>query len=212
MAVTVKKAVLWRRELENRPGTLAETLKPFADGKINLQVVMGYAFPGEPQRSAVEVYPVSGKGETAAQEAGLHAGSEVPCLLVEGEDQVGFAYQVSKAVSDAGINISFAVIQVVARRYQGIFGFESESDAERATALIKSVSKSMPRKSPARKKAAASRTAKGKKTTAGKAGGRKTTAKKAGAARKPAKKTTAKKTARKAPARKATKKASKRRR
>ena len=31
MAVTVKKAVLWRKEIDNRPGMLADTLGPLAE-------------------------------------------------------------------------------------------------------------------------------------------------------------------------------------
>src|SRR5277367_2889868 len=108
MAVTVKKAVLWRRELKNKPGTLADTLKPFADAGANLQVVMGYNYPGEPNRSAVEVYPVIGKAEAAARKAGLRAADDLHCLVVEGDDRVGLAHQVAEAISDARVNISFA--------------------------------------------------------------------------------------------------------
>ena len=43
MAVTVKKAVLWRTQIENRPGMLASTLAPLAEAGADLQVVMGIA-------------------------------------------------------------------------------------------------------------------------------------------------------------------------
>lgn len=42
MAVTVKKAVLWRKEVESQPGVLAATLKPLAEAGADLQIVMGY--------------------------------------------------------------------------------------------------------------------------------------------------------------------------
>ena len=44
MAVTVKKAVLWRKEVENEPGVLATTFKPLAEAGADLQVVLGIAF------------------------------------------------------------------------------------------------------------------------------------------------------------------------
>jgi hypothetical protein len=56
--VTVKRILLWRKEVENRTGVLAETLEPFAKAKANLQVVMGYRYPGTENKCAVEVYPV----------------------------------------------------------------------------------------------------------------------------------------------------------
>jgi hypothetical protein len=45
MAVTVKSATLWRREVENRPGALASTLEPLAKARVDLRVVMGYRLP-----------------------------------------------------------------------------------------------------------------------------------------------------------------------
>ncbi|MBI3466348.1 MAG: hypothetical protein HY000_25330, partial [Planctomycetes bacterium] len=72
MAVTVKKAVLWRREVENQPGALARTLRPLAGAGVDLQIVMGYVYPGQRERAAIEVFPVSGrKAANAANAAGL---------------------------------------------------------------------------------------------------------------------------------------------
>lgn len=140
MAVTVKKAILWRKELKNRAGTLAESLKPFADASANLQVVMGYVFPGDHNRAALEVYPVSGaKAEKAASAAGMSAFPEITCLIVQGEDRVGLGYEIANAIGKAAINVNFACIQVIAGRYTGIFGFHSEKDADKATQLIKTI-------------------------------------------------------------------------
>ncbi len=44
MAITVKKAVLWRKEVDNRPGAL----EPLAQAGADLQVVMAYRYPGSP--------------------------------------------------------------------------------------------------------------------------------------------------------------------
>ncbi len=35
MAVTVKKVVLWRKEIDNRPGMLANTLEPLSEGELS---------------------------------------------------------------------------------------------------------------------------------------------------------------------------------
>ncbi len=137
MAVTVKKAVLWRREIENRPGELARALEPLARAKADLGVVMAYRYPGDETRGAVEVYPVSTKKATAAAgEAGLSAAA-IPALLVEGDNKPGLAHALSQAVADAGINLGFFVAQVVGRRFSAVIGFEDEEDARKATPLIK---------------------------------------------------------------------------
>jgi len=86
MAVTVKKIVLWRKEVENRPGALASGLVSLAGAGADLQVLMAYRYPGEESKAAIELYPVTAKKSVAAaQEAGLSA-SSLPALLVEGDN------------------------------------------------------------------------------------------------------------------------------
>jgi hypothetical protein len=137
MAITVKRATLWRKEVENHPGMLASTLEPLSEAGADLHVVMGYRYPGSENRGAIEVHPVSGKkSTTAAQTAGL-AASSIPTLVVEGDNRPGLGHTIAKAIGDAGINLGFVMAQVVGRRYSAVFGFENETDASRAASLIK---------------------------------------------------------------------------
>ncbi len=66
MPVTVKTMSLWRKEVENQVGTLAQTLEPLTKAGANLRVLMGYRYPGNDTRAAIELYPVTGKKTTAA--------------------------------------------------------------------------------------------------------------------------------------------------
>jgi hypothetical protein len=137
MPVTVKNISLWRKEVENQMGTLAHTLEPVAKAGANLHVLMGYRYPGEETKAAIELYPIAGKKVTAAaSEAGLLA-SSIPTLLVEGDDRPGLGLAIAQAVSAAGINMTFFVAQAVGRRFSAVLGFESEADAKTATPLIK---------------------------------------------------------------------------
>jgi hypothetical protein len=137
MPVTVKNISLWRKEVENQVGSLAHTLEPVAKAGANLQVLMGYRYPGEGTKAAIEIYPVAGKKVTAAAaEAGLSA-SSIPTLLVEGDDKPGLGFAIAQAMSAAGINMTFFVAQAVGRRFSAVLGFESEADAKTATPLIK---------------------------------------------------------------------------
>ncbi len=141
MAVTVKKIALWRSEVENKSGVLAQTLKPLADAGASLQVMMAYRFPGEPTRGAIELSPVSGKkSQAAASAAGLDR-SSIPTLLAMGDDRPGLGSEIAEAIAGAGINVAFMVAQVVGRRYSAVYGFETEEDARIATNLIRKVSK-----------------------------------------------------------------------
>lgn len=189
MAVTVKTAVLWRRELENQPGTLAEALKPFADEKVNLQVVMGYVLPGDRARAALEVYPVSGKKAAgAASAAGMVPMETTHALLVEGDDRVGLGHHMSAALAQENVNIHFAIIQVVGKRFTGVFGFDNAEAASKAAKVIKAVAGAAAKKAAPKKKAAArvaKKAAPRKKVAAKKAASKKKPAPRK-AARKPA--------------------------
>jgi hypothetical protein len=137
MPVTVKKIALWRREIENRPGALAGALQPLSEADADLQLLMAYRYPGAEDKGAVEVYPVSSKKLTgAAQAAGLSP-SSIPVLLVEGDNRSGLGHAITRSLGDAGINLGFAMAQVVGRRYSAIFGFENDADASKAASLIK---------------------------------------------------------------------------
>jgi len=137
MAVTVKKIVLWRKEAENRAGILANALAPLARAGTDIQVVLAYRFPGQESKAAIELYPVTGKkSAAAAQEAGFSA-SDIPALLIEGDNRAGLGYATSQAIADAGISLDFVVAQVIGRRFSAVFGFESDADAAQCAAIIR---------------------------------------------------------------------------
>jgi hypothetical protein len=137
MPVSVKNISLWRREVGNQIGTLAQTLEPVTKAGANLRVLMGYRYPGNESRAAIEVYPVSGKKVSAAATgAGLEA-SSIPTLLVEGDDKPGLGLAIAQAIAGAGVNMTFFVAQVIGRKYSAVIGFGSEADAKAAAPLIK---------------------------------------------------------------------------
>ena len=137
MAVSIKKVTLWRTEVENKPGALSSVLAPLAEAGVDLQVVMGYHYPGEENKAAIEVSPVSGKkSTTAASKAGL-AASAIPTLLVQGDDRPGLGHAIAQAIAEAGINVTFLVAQVIDTRFSAVMGFEDEAASKQATTLIK---------------------------------------------------------------------------
>ena len=137
MPVTVKTMSLWRKEVENQVGTLAQTLEPLTKAGANLRVLMGYRYPGNDTRAAIELYPVTGKKTTAAASGAGFAASSIPAVLVEGDDKPGLGLAIAHAIAGAGINMTFFVAQVVGRRYSAVLGFETEAAATAAAPLIK---------------------------------------------------------------------------
>ena len=137
MPLSVKRITLWRADVENQSGVLARVLEPLAAAGADLRVVMGYRFPTTPERSAVELYPVSGRRMTEAAGQGGLAASDIPCLLVEGDNRPGWGAQMARALADAGINIAFVMAQVMGRRFAAALGFENDAAAAEAMKIIK---------------------------------------------------------------------------
>lgn len=137
MPVTVKNISLWRKEVENQVGTLAHTLEPVTKAGANLQLLMGYRYPGEGTKAAIELYPIAGKKATAAaSKAGLSA-SSIPTLLVEGDDRAGLGLAIAQAIAGAGVNLTFFVAQSVGKKFSAVLGFETAAGAKIAAPLIK---------------------------------------------------------------------------
>ena len=150
MAVSVKPITLWRREIEDRPGALAESLAPLADGGVDVKILMAYRIPGQPGRGAVEIFPIAGKRATAAAERGGFGASSIPALLVEGDDAPGLGSRMSRAIAETGINLDFVVAHVVGRKYSAVFGFGDEESARRAAPVIKRAAAAGPRRAAGR--------------------------------------------------------------
>ena len=138
MAMTVKEITLWRREIDNRPGMLAQVLGPLAKAKADVEVLMAYRFPGDESRGAVELFPISGKkASAAAQAAGLTAATEIPAVLVTGTNRAGIGSETTTAIADAGINLAFVVAQVIGSKFSAVYGFDNDADRRKAVALLK---------------------------------------------------------------------------
>jgi histone H1/5 len=168
MAVTVKKLGVWRKEVEDRVGALAEVLEPLAKVGSDLHVVVGYGGPGG--KGAVELFPVKGsKSIAAAKEAGLVAAA-APALMVEGDNKPGLGHAITKAVADAGINVAFLTAQALGKKFVAVFGFGDQADAAKAATIIKKAAAARPatkivRRAPAKSAKAAPKPA-AKKATA----------------------------------------------
>ena len=152
MPVRVRPLTLWRAEVDNQPGVLAQILGPLAAAGADLQVVMGYRLPGDRAHAAIEIFPVIGARVTSAAQAAGLSEAAISALQVEGDNRAGLGHAIANALADAGINIDFLLAQVSGGRHTTVIGFESREDADRAIPLIKGAA-AAPRRPAARKAA-----------------------------------------------------------
>ena len=137
MSIRVKKVVVWRTEVENRPGTMARALEPFA--RQNLDLVIGY------NGAVIDIAPLAGKRATAAAESAGFKPLPTSMILVEGENRPGVVFAATRALGEAGISMDAVVAQAAGKKYRALFGFLNDADATKAEDLIKKTAKATKR-------------------------------------------------------------------
>ena len=141
MAITVKKIVLWRAEVDNQPGALARVLEPPAMAGVDLNVVMGYRHASPAGQAAIEIFPIAGRKAMAAASAAGFRAATIPALLVEGDNKPGIGLRVAQAIGAGGINMAFFMAQVIGRKFAAVIGLETEDDARKAIPLLRRAAK-----------------------------------------------------------------------
>jgi hypothetical protein len=81
MSIRVRKVVVWRTEVENRPGTMARALEPLAEQDLDL--VIGY------QGAVIDIAPVLGRKATTAAKCAGFKPLPTAMILVEGKERPG---------------------------------------------------------------------------------------------------------------------------
>jgi hypothetical protein len=137
MSIRVKKVVVWRTEVANRPGEMARVLEPLA--QQDLELVIGY------QGAVIDIAPVVGKKATTAAKTAGFKPLPTSMILLEGENRPGICFTAARALGNAGVSMDSVVAQVVGRKYQALFGFTNDTDANTAAALIKKAVEAMKR-------------------------------------------------------------------
>ena len=140
LVTIIKKTSLWKKELDNHSGAIAEALEPLAKSGADLQLVMVYRFP-DARKGAIEVHPVSGRKLISIATSCGFVPSSIPVLFVEGDNRKGLGLKLTKALGDAGISVSFLMAQVIGSKYAALLGFRNDDDAAKAAKLIRKATK-----------------------------------------------------------------------
>lgn len=139
LPIAIKKMHLWRREIDVRPASFAEALQPLADANIRLRAFMRYKHFRDGKRAVLEVCPHESEDENRCASIMHAAGfkvSNVPVLLIEGDEAPGVEYAIAKLVAEQDLDMVFCVTQNVNGKWGALMGFVSEADAEKAALAL----------------------------------------------------------------------------
>jgi hypothetical protein len=140
MALIVKRVQWWAGTIEDKAGGLAALLKPLAEAGINLEFILARRAPEAPGKGVLFVAPITtAAAERAAEASGLKPAPEVAALRVEGENQPGVGYAISRVVAEAGISVRGLAAGVIGGKFVCYYAFDSSAEANRAADLIAEV-------------------------------------------------------------------------
>ena len=138
MPYDVKKLDVWTGEINDQVGGLASKLEPLAQAGVDLQFLVARRQPHLPGRGAMFLSGISGaKGTKAAAAAGLAKASDVVALRVEGPNKAGAAYQITRRLADAGINLRGVSAGVMGKKFQLFIAFDNADDADKAARSLR---------------------------------------------------------------------------
>jgi hypothetical protein len=141
MPFEVKKLDVWTGEIDNKVGGLASKLELLAKAGVDLQFLVARRQPHLPGRGVVFLSGISGaKGTKAAADAGLAKASNVVALRVEGPNKAGAAYQITRRLADAGINLRGVSAGVMGKKFQLFLAFDNAADADKAARSVRAAS------------------------------------------------------------------------
>ena len=141
MPYDVKKLDVWTGEIDDKVGGLASKLEPLAKAAVDLQFLVARRQAHLPGRGVVFLSGISGaKGTKAAADAGLAKASNVVALRVEGPNKAGAAYQITRRLADAGINLRGVSAGVMGKKFQLFLAFDNAADADKAARSVRAAS------------------------------------------------------------------------
>lgn len=142
MALTVTRADVWTATIEDRPGGAAEKLEPLAQAGANFEFLLARRAPEQPGSGLLFLSPVKGaRAIKAARAAGFAKSEDIHTLRIEGSDKAGLAADVSRALTEAGINFRGLSAAAIGRKFVAYLALDTADDARNATAILKKLSR-----------------------------------------------------------------------
>jgi hypothetical protein len=137
VSLTVRKVKVRKvADLPDRPGAVAEQLATAAANGVGLAALVAYVMtPGESGQGWLVLEDEESHGELADM-VGCHVVSDLPAVLVTGENLIGAGAQVAKKLASAGLNARFMQAMGVGPSFAMLVGFRTQDEVSKALELL----------------------------------------------------------------------------
>ena len=135
MAETIRRVEYYYVVVQDKPGAGATVLDAVREGGVNLLAYLG--FPSGRGKSQIDLVPEDPAAlKPVAQKAGLKLSRAKRAFLVEGDDRIGAAADLTRRLAEAKVNVTAACATAAGSgRYGMIVWVPPASYAKAAKAL-----------------------------------------------------------------------------
>ena len=138
MKFKVTPVDVWAASIEDRAGGLAGKLAALMAAGSKLEFVIARRAPEQPGRGVVFVTPLKGpKQVKAAEAAGFLMTGSLHSVRIEGADKPGLGAKMTKALSEAGINLRGLSAAAIGTKFVCYLALDTAEDAKKATDTLK---------------------------------------------------------------------------
>lgn len=140
MSFRLDRVHVWSCEVPDEAGGVAGKLHALAEAGANLQYVGTRRLPDRPGTGILYIAPVSGsEQQKAAKAVGLKEVFNPVIIKVEGDNQAGLVYRLTKAWALADISFQGLTMSTMGDKFIGYAAFDSAADANKAATILAEV-------------------------------------------------------------------------
>ncbi|HOZ45520.1 MAG TPA: ACT domain-containing protein [Candidatus Hydrogenedentes bacterium] len=135
MPYSIRIVDVWVGSIKDKPGALAEALKPLAAAGVNLEFVL--ARRDQAGKGLVFVAPIEGEAQTRAAAAlKLGKSDTLQVLRISGMDRVGLGVDIMGTLAEAGINVRGLSAMAFGKRSVFYIALDSKQDSAHARRVL----------------------------------------------------------------------------
>jgi predicted amino acid-binding ACT domain protein len=137
MLINVSRLDVWSAIVPDQPGAIAKKLESLAKAGANLDLILSWRNMGSPNQSDLVIGPLTTEAQSqAAVGAGFRHNSEVAVIVVEGPNEPGMGFRVTRSLAEEGLNLKGIAVSTLGNRVCMHIALDSSKDAERAAQVL----------------------------------------------------------------------------
>lgn len=137
MKFRLDRVHVWAGEVEDRAGGVAAKLATLAEAGANLNFIFTQRRPDKPGLGILYVAPLSSAEQIrAAKSIGLHEVHDPVVIRVEGDNEAGLGYRLTREWAKAGISFHELTMVVMNGKFVGYAAFDTVKDSNHAAEIL----------------------------------------------------------------------------